>query len=40
MVIQEFVSQLDIPDAAKQELLSLTPGTYIGNAVRQARDIG
>ena len=40
VVIQEFVSQLDIPDAAKQELLSLTPGTYIGNAVRQARDIG
>jgi adenylosuccinate lyase len=39
-VIQEFVSKLDIPAEAKEELLALTPGTYIGNAVSQARDIG
>ncbi|MEP4147920.1 MAG: adenylosuccinate lyase [Halioglobus sp.] len=39
-VIQDFVSQLDIPEAAKKDLLALTPGTYIGNAVRQAMDIG
>ncbi|MEP5566666.1 MAG: adenylosuccinate lyase [Halioglobus sp.] len=39
-VIQDFVTQLDIPEAAKQDLLALTPGTYIGNAVRQTKDIG
>ncbi|MBT5006734.1 MAG: adenylosuccinate lyase, partial [Halieaceae bacterium] len=39
-VIQDFVSKLDIPAQAKRELLALTPGSYIGNAVSQARDIG
>lgn len=39
-VIQEFVMQLDIPDTAKQELLALTPASYIGNAISQARAIG
>ncbi len=39
-VIQDFVSKLDIPEQAKRELLALTPGSYIGNAVSQARDIG
>ncbi|KPP98936.1 adenylosuccinate lyase [Marinobacter sp. HL-58] len=38
-VIKSFVESLDIPDAAKAELMELTPGTYIGNAVQQARDI-
>jgi adenylosuccinate lyase len=38
-VIQDFVSKLDIPDAAKNELLALTPASYIGNAVSQARAI-
>ncbi len=38
-VIQEFVSKLDIPDAARSELLALTPGSYIGNAVSQAQAI-
>lgn len=35
----EFVSQLDLPDQAKQELLAMTPATYIGNAVQQAKKI-
>ncbi|MCX2973243.1 adenylosuccinate lyase [Halieaceae bacterium IMCC8485] len=39
-VIQDFVSKLDIPEQAKRELLALTPSSYIGNAVSQARDIG
>ena len=38
-VIQSFVTRLDLPDEAKQELLSLTPANYIGNAVAQARAI-
>lgn len=38
-VIQEFVSKLDLPEAARQELLALTPGSYVGNAVAQARAI-
>lgn len=37
--IQEFVSTLDIPEAAKNELLSLTPASYIGNAAAQAKAI-
>ena len=39
-VIQDFVSKLDIPEAARDELLALTPASYIGNAVSQAKDIG
>ncbi|KZX53393.1 adenylosuccinate lyase [Halioglobus sp. HI00S01] len=38
-VIQDFVSKLDIPDTAKQELLALTPASYIGNAISQAQAI-
>ncbi|MBJ7275257.1 adenylosuccinate lyase [Marinobacter salarius] len=38
-VIKAFVESLDIPDAAKAELMALTPGSYIGNATQQARDI-
>jgi len=37
--IQTFVSGLDIPEAAKEDLLELTPATYIGNAVAQAKAI-
>jgi len=37
--IHSFVSQLDIPEPAKQELLKLTPQTYIGNASSQAKAI-
>jgi adenylosuccinate lyase len=35
-VIQAFVSGLEIPEQAKQELLALTPASYIGNAESQA----
>lgn len=37
--IREFVSKLDIPDTAKQDLMEMTPASYIGNAVKQAKDI-
>ncbi|SDR83675.1 adenylosuccinate lyase [Halopseudomonas sabulinigri] len=35
----EFVETLEIPDAAKQELKTLTPAGYIGSAVAQAKRI-
>jgi adenylosuccinate lyase len=38
-VIQSFVSSLDIPEQAKAELMAMTPGSYTGNAVDQARNI-
>jgi len=38
-LIKSFVQALDIPDSAKNELMELTPGTYVGNAADQARDI-
>lgn len=38
-VIKAFVESLEIPDAAKAELMELTPGSYIGNATQQARNI-
>ena len=38
-VIKNFVESLDIPEQAKAELMALTPGRYIGNAVDQARNI-
>ena len=34
--IQEFVQNLDIPEDAKFALLTLTPRTYLGNAISQA----
>src|SRR5690606_27091100 len=37
--IQRFVESLDIPADAKAALLALTPASYIGNAVAQARAI-
>jgi len=37
--IQEFISTLDMPAEARDELLKLTPQTYIGNAVAQAEKI-
>jgi adenylosuccinate lyase len=37
--IQNFVKTLDIPEGAKEELLKLTPATYIGNAIAQAKAI-
>ena len=38
-MVREFVEALDIPAAAKQELIKLTPASYIGNAVKQAETI-
>lgn len=38
-VIRGFVEGLEIPESAKAELMALTPGNYIGNAVDQARNI-
>jgi adenylosuccinate lyase len=37
--MQQFVDNLDLPEAAKASLRELTPATYIGNAVAQAKDI-
>jgi len=37
--VQEFVETLSIPVKAKQELLALTPRTYLGNAEEQASSI-
>jgi adenylosuccinate lyase len=36
-VLQEFVRTLDIPAAARDELLALTPSSYIGKAAELAR---
>ena len=38
-IMQEFVDGLDIPDEAKALLKAMTPASYIGNAVEQARNI-
>ncbi|MEC7816494.1 MAG: adenylosuccinate lyase [Pseudomonadota bacterium] len=38
-VIQNFVETLDIPEQAKAELRAMTPGSYIGNAVEQTRNL-
>ena len=38
-VIREFVEALDIPAQAKQQLIEMTPESYIGNADKQAGDI-
>jgi adenylosuccinate lyase len=37
--MQNFIESLDLPESAKEELKQLTPATYIGNAVEQARNI-
>ncbi len=37
--LREFVLELDIPAEAKEQLLAMTPGSYIGNAAGQARGI-
>ena len=35
--MREFIERLDIPGEAKDQLLSLTPASYLGNAEQQAR---
>ena len=37
--LDAFIDTLDIPEQAKQDLRQLSPDTYIGNAVKQAKDI-
>ena len=37
--VRRFIADLDIPEAARQRLLALTPATYIGNAAEQAKKI-
>ena len=37
--VKAFIEQLDIPQEAKDQLIQLTPMTYIGNAVEQANAI-
>ena len=37
--LQEFVSALEIPEAAKKTLLEMTPANYLGNAAEQAKKI-
>ena len=37
--MREFIATLDLPAAAKQRLLDMTPGSYIGHAERLARQI-
>jgi len=37
--LQAFVQTLDMPQAAKDELMQLTPHNYIGNAIDQAKAI-
>ena len=37
-VLKGFVATLEVPEAAKQAMLALTPATYTGNAGRQAKD--
>ena len=37
--IRAFVETLDLPAAARSELIALTPARYIGNAAEQAAKI-
>lgn len=37
--ISAFIDTLDIPEAARQQLRALKPGSYTGNAVEQAKQI-
>ena len=38
-IINDFISTLEIPLEAKEELHKLTPMNYIGDAIKLARDI-
>ena len=37
--LKVFIQNLEIPDAEKERLLTLTPSTYIGNAVQQSYNL-
>ena len=38
-ILADFISSLEIPQEAKEELLKLTPSNYIGEAIKLAREI-
>jgi len=38
-VLRDFIQTLAIPSDAKEQLLQLTPSTYLGNAAEQANNI-
>jgi adenylosuccinate lyase len=38
-IMAEFIDSLDLPQSVKDELKTLTPAHYIGNAVAQAAAI-
>ena len=38
-ILQAFVANLDMPQAAKDALAQMTPASYIGNAIEQAKKI-
>ncbi len=38
-IMSDFIQTLEIPQEAKNQLLAMTPATYIGNAVEQAKNI-
>ena len=38
-ILQEFVANLDMPQEAKDALAKMTPASYIGNAIEQAKKI-
>ena len=38
-IMSDFIQTLDIPDEAKTQLLAMTPASYIGNAIEQAKAI-
>ena len=38
-ILADFISSLDIPQEAKEELIKLTPSNYIGEAIKLAREI-
>jgi len=38
-IIKDFITSLEIPFEAKEELYKLTPANYIGDAIKLARDI-
>jgi adenylosuccinate lyase len=39
LIMQDFVRGLDLPEKARQQLMQLTPASYIGNAPQQAKKI-
>jgi len=39
-VLHDFIRQLDLPDATREQLLSLRPEDYIGHAITLAKSVG